>query len=98
MIIPLQLVVTKGKLVLLVGDLPETYVKNNISVEDCPFEAMVLPELDDIIFESDSSIVSGASDESDDSNYGHCMMCQSVGTIRSYCVSDECEDSGNIYA
>ena len=72
-----------GKLVLLVGDLPETYVKHNISVEDFPFEAMVLPELDDIIFESDSSIVSSASDESNDSNYGCCILCQSVGMIGS---------------
>ena len=91
-------VVTRGKLFLLVDGLPETYVRNNISVEDCPLEAMLLPELDDIIFDSDSSVVSGASEESDDSNYGSCMLCQSVGMIGSYCVSDECLDSGSIYA
>ena len=91
-------VVTRGKLFLLVGELPETYVRNNISVEDCPLEAMLLPELDDIIFDNDSSVVSGASEESDDSNYGSCMLCQSVGMIGTYCVSDECVDSGSIYA
>ena len=97
-------VVTIGMLGTLVDNLSEKYFKYNISVEDCPFDAMMLPELDDIISESDSSIVRGSSDivengsGSDGSNYGCCMMCQSIGMIGAYCVSDECEDTGNIYA
>ena len=89
---------------MLVDNLSEKYVTYNISVEDCLFDAMMLPELDDIISESGSSIVRGASDivengsESDESNYGRCMMCQSVGMIGAYCVSDECKDTGNMYA
>ena len=91
-------VVTREKLLRLVVELPETYVRNNISVEDCPLEAVLLPELHGIFFDSDSSVVSDASEDSDYSNYGFCMLCQSVGMIGLYCASDECLDSGSIYA